>query len=37
MCELTRIMGWFVGMHVFDGLGGCGFESWLEQVGYLYF
>jgi len=30
MCELTRIMRWFVGVHVFDGLGGCGFEFGLE-------
>jgi len=30
MCEFIGIMWWFVGVHVFDGLEGCGFESWLE-------
>jgi len=37
MCELTWIMWWFVGLHVFDGLEGCGFESWLKYVDLLYF
>jgi len=30
MFELIGIMRWFVGVHVFDGLEGCGFESLLE-------
>jgi len=30
MFELKGIMGWFVSVHMFDGLEGCGFKSWLK-------